>query len=130
MKKTIITLRIIATIFLVGVVFTLVKTPSGFTHSVGVIAGGLKFNIGVGTDDIYISSALLGFIISLVATIFSIRLFGNFKKFKWPMILAILGIFSLTNEITRLFHDHIRILMSFPLLQVIADWLSLRHFKR
>ena len=129
MKKIIIALRIVAMIFLVGVVVTLIKTPAGITRSVGVVSGAVKFSIATGSDEIYLSSALLGFIISLVATVLSIRLVGKPGKFQWPLIWAVLGILSLTNEITRLFHNHVQVLLSFPLFQVIADWLSFRFMK-
>ena len=129
MKRIIIALRIVATILLVGVVVTLIKTPSGITRSVGVVSGAVKFSIATGADEIYLSSALLGFIISLVATALAIRLTGRPGKFQWPLIWAILGIVSLTNEITRIFHNHAQVLLSFPLFQVIADWLSFRFMK-
>ncbi len=129
MKKTIIALRIVATIFLLGVVVTVVKTPSETKTSVGIVSGAVKFSIAAGSDEIYLSSALFGFIISLIATILSIKLIGKPGKFQWSIIWAILGIVSLTNEITRLFHSHVQVLMSFPLFQVIADWLSFRFIK-
>lgn len=130
MKKAVIALRIAATFFLVGVVVTITKSPTGDMTSIGIISlNGGNLIIEPSSEEVYISSTLLGYIISLVATVLSIRVTGKASRFKWPLFWAILGIVSLTNEITRLFHNHVRVVLSFPLFQVIADWLAFRFLK-
>ena len=129
-RRAVIVLRTVATVLLVGFAVTVTKTPTGTETWFGVALGSLEMGIHPSAEKIYLSSILLGFLVSLAATIHSIRLVGTARKFQWPLIWATLGIVSLTNEFTRLFHDHVQILLCFPLFQVIADWLSLRFLPR
>ncbi len=129
MKKIIIALRILATIFLVGVVVSVVKTPLEITKSVGFLSLSLNASFAIGSNEVFFSSTFFGFVLSLIATRLSMKYTGRCSEYQGSMIIAVLALLSLSNEITRLFHNHLQVLLVFPLLQVIMDWVSVRALK-
>ncbi len=129
MKPFIIALRVLATILLIGILYTQVRTPGQVQTTVKMMSLNVDFRVSTNSDAVFISSALIGFLVSLVATGLSMRCFGGFQRFRWPFFLALISTLSLVNELTRLAAPHIQVLIYLPAVQVVVDWFSVRKLQ-
>jgi len=131
LKTRIKRLRILSTILLVGIIVNYAFPPRGVHIDFQLLR--LEFMIGyydtLYAKELQLSSLFLGYIVSLIGSLYSIKLLGKSKYFILPIIFSLLGILTYLNEISRLFYDHFQFIFLLPFVQVIIDWLSYRALK-
>jgi len=98
-KKGILVLRIAETILLVGIVIELWVPDNQLNF--GFLTLGFNFWIGVGGTRFLISSKLLGYVASVVATIWQWKSTSSALKY-FSIMLGILGLLSYMNMLVRL----------------------------
>jgi len=123
MKPAIILLRILETLFLVGVVITYTVTPTEHAWHFAFLAVLCNFSITSGADQIVISSAVLGYVLSLLGT--SLQWNTANRKLRFAsLVLALLGFFVCANEIARYFLGHsFQVFVHIPIAVVVMDWM-------
>lgn len=123
-------LKILSTIFLIGFVYTRVISPTDGGIEIEVLKLDFKMFLSTSSDTMYLSSLLVGFLLSLYANFLSMKLARKKVLFIISFMLALFGTISYLNEFFRLFFNHIQIIMSFPILLVILDWIGYFSVKK
>ncbi len=121
--KKILALRIIETILLFGIVFIKTITPEQWSKSTSYLALGFHLNISTNADTYIFSTLLIGFIVSLHASVIQKRIKNEWLKPSF--VFAVLGVIGFSNEILRYIIEYrFQLILSFPILLLIFDWLA------
>ncbi|MCE9589739.1 MAG: hypothetical protein K8S99_04370 [Planctomycetes bacterium] len=129
MKPTLVALRFLETIFLVGVVVTYTVSPTSQAWGYSFLSVFCNFSIASSADHIVISSVVIGYVFSLVGTGMQWRT-ANPKLRGWSLSLALLGLIVCLNEVGRYFLGyHFQILVHVPIAVVVIDWIMIRQYK-
>jgi len=130
MNPVLIVLRVLETVFLVGFVFTYTVTPNSQNINFSFLSVFCNFSINSGSDQIVISSAVVGYLISLIGTLVWWRN-TELKLRLWPLGLTVLGLIVCLNEIGRYFFGYqFQILIHLPIAVVIINWVLLFRDKK
>ena len=132
LKSRIKRLRIISTILLMGIIvyYNIIGGVVHFNLQLLTIKLDFFYGYGINIQELPISSIFLGYIVSFIGTLYTIKLLGKRAYLIFLLIMSALGILTYLNEITRLFYEHRQfIALSPPLLIVFLDWLSFRALK-
>ena len=132
LKSKIKRLRIVSTILLMGIIvyYNIIAGVVHFNLELLTIKLDFFYGYGENIQEIPISSIFIGYIVSFVGTLYTIKLLGKTGYLIFPLILSALGIATYLNEITRLFYDHYQfIALSPPLLIIFLDWFSFRELR-
>jgi len=117
-------LKIISTLFLIGIVVTKTITLNESFTEFEILKLDFKLLLNFESNTFYLSSLLIGYILSLLGTILSMKIVGKKFILLFSVLISILGILSYLNEFTRIWFNHLQILISFPILLVILDWIG------
>ncbi len=126
--KRLLNLRILETVFLVELICTFYRgepqiggTP--ILMSFEVLTLGIQVHITASPEPAVLSTAILGYVFSFLATLFLQR---DQSTWKWNLSIAlsVLGFISLFNEALRLFLGYdFQLMLTLPALLVLLDWL-------
>ncbi len=128
MNKSLKLLRIIETIFLVGIIAEIWLPDRQFD----LFFLSIKFNFwfGIGGTRFLISSRLLGYLLSIIATTRQWKSTDSSIKY-FSIIIASLGVLSYVNMIARVFVYHpVSFLFDFAMILIILDWILVKKCSR
>ena len=122
MKKALLGLRILETIFLIGIIFGFYRKADQIMLTFNALNLGFHINATVNSSPAILSTAILGYLFSLLGTLFFQRDQSSLKSLI-SLIVAALGFISLTNEMIRFFAGYdFQFLITIPVLLVPLDW--------
>ncbi len=123
MNKKLLVLRVLETIFLVGLVGTIHPTVSGFDYFIKLLSISFNFSITLRANSVIFSSVLVGYIFSFFATYLQ-RVTDKRHLRKFSFILSLIGIVSYGNELARYYVGYnFQLMLDFPIVLLVVDWL-------
>lgn len=122
-KNFIVMLRVLETLLLVGVGYSLRRSMAEEAGSFFFLNITLNISVAQYAEAVVLQTTVFGYVISQVATMLTPSA-ANPKYFRWSLVLSLLGIITFVLELVRFFVGYeLRILMETGAALVLVDWI-------